>query len=154
MGWWASEQNVGRSGWVEWMPLRLLWLLIIMNSHAHIYAVRILLILIKTRTWGWRPGQSPVLRRWFELWRSGGCWTASRNQTYTCITPSTRWSWEEQIISFYWKGNREKWLELRMETNIIEIQSRKICDKKHRKNCECCPGHSLTVSQPSKSLSL
>ena len=25
---------------------------------------------------------------------------------------------------------------------------------KHRKNCECCPGHSLTVSQPSKSLSL
>ena len=26
--------------------------------------------------------------------------------------------------------------------------------KKHRKNCECCPGHSLTVSQPSKSLSL
>ena len=26
--------------------------------------------------------------------------------------------------------------------------------EKHRKNCECCPGHSLTVSQPSKSLSL
>ena len=26
--------------------------------------------------------------------------------------------------------------------------------KKHRKNCECCPGHSLTISQPSKSLSL
>ena len=25
---------------------------------------------------------------------------------------------------------------------------------KHRKNCEGCPGHSLTVSQPSKSLSL
>ena len=25
---------------------------------------------------------------------------------------------------------------------------------KHRKNCECCPGHSLTVSQLSKSLSL
>ena len=25
---------------------------------------------------------------------------------------------------------------------------------KNRKNCECCPGHSLTVSQPSKSLSL
>ena len=25
---------------------------------------------------------------------------------------------------------------------------------KHRKNCEYCPGHSLTVSQPSKSLSL
>ena len=24
----------------------------------------------------------------------------------------------------------------------------------HRKNCECCPGHSLTISQPSKSLSL
>ena len=22
--------------------------------------------------------------------------------------------------------------------------------KKHRENCECCPGHSLTVSQPSK----
>ena len=28
------------------------------------------------------------------------------------------------------------------------------CDEKHRKNCECCPGHSLTVSRPSKSLSL
>ena len=26
--------------------------------------------------------------------------------------------------------------------------------QKHRKNCECCPGHSLTVSQPSKLLSL
>ena len=25
---------------------------------------------------------------------------------------------------------------------------------KHRKNCECCPGHPLTVSQPSKLLSL
>ena len=25
---------------------------------------------------------------------------------------------------------------------------------KHRKNCECCPGHSLTVSQLSKSLYL
>ena len=25
---------------------------------------------------------------------------------------------------------------------------------KHRKNCECCPGHFLTVSQLSKSLSL
>ena len=27
-------------------------------------------------------------------------------------------------------------------------------DLKHRKNCECCPGHSLTASQLSKSLSL
>ena len=26
--------------------------------------------------------------------------------------------------------------------------------QKHRKNCECCPGHSLTVSQTSKLLSL
>ena len=29
-----------------------------------------------------------------------------------------------------------------------------VSTKKHRKNCECCPGHSLTVSQPSKLLSL
>ena len=27
-------------------------------------------------------------------------------------------------------------------------------NQKHGKNCECCPGHSLTVSQPFKSLSL
>ena len=26
--------------------------------------------------------------------------------------------------------------------------------QKHRKNCECCPGQSLTDSQPSQSLSL
>ena len=33
----------------------------------------------------------------------------------------------------------------------IKLQS---MASQHRKNCECCPGHSLTVIQLSKSLSL
>ena len=38
-------------------------------------------------------------------------------------------------------------------TTAVSVPAR-LQEKKHRKNCECCPGHSLTVSQPSKSLSL
>ena len=42
----------------------------------------------------------------------------------------------------------------RMEKLIYKSKYENQFTNKHRKNCKCCPGHSLTVSQLSKSLSL
>ena len=49
----------------------------------------------------------------------------------------------------------ENTIDLQFEV-ILEWKDKRMTyyNLKHRKNCECCPGHSLTVSQPSKLLSL
>ena len=58
-------------------------------------------------------------------------------------------------ISYYGQQNKYSWDQLnRLGKSVIEGTIKRIYSKKHRKNCESCPGHSLTVSQLSKSLSL